>query len=88
MLKPMIQKAGFINITHRICKIPLGPWAADKKQKEMGAYILLSVQTGFEAFGMKLFTNIWEMSSSEAKTLIEEVKRDANSKKVHGYGIQ
>lgn len=87
-LKPLIEKAGFTNVHHQMAKIPIGPWAADRKQKEMGAYILLSADSGFEAFGIQLFTNVLGMASEEAQELIKETLRQAKSRKIHSYGLQ
>lgn len=87
-LKPLIEKAGFTNVHHQMAKIPIGPWAADRKQKEMGAYILLSADSGFEAFGIQLFTNVLGMGSEEAQELIQETLRQAKSRKIHSYGLQ
>lgn len=63
----------------------MGPWAANQKQKQMGAFVLLSAETGFEAFGIKLFTNVWGMSVGEAKKFIDETMRDAKNRKIHAY---
>lgn len=87
-LEPMLSHAGFTNITHIELKVPIGLWPADKKQKEIGAYLLLSVESGFEAFGMKLFTGVWDMTESEAKIFCAEVLRSAKDRKIHGYSLQ
>lgn len=84
----MLSHAGFTNITHIELKVPIGLWPADKKQKEIGAYLLLSVESGFEAFGMKLFTGVWDMTESEAKIFCAEVLRSAKDRKIHGYSLQ
>ncbi|KAH0612473.1 uncharacterized protein H6S33_008853 [Morchella sextelata] len=85
-LLPVIEKVGFVNAHHTMVRMPLGPWAADKKQKEVGAYLLLSTETGFEAFGIKLFTQVLGMGTEEAGALIGAAQKQANSKKMHVYG--
>jgi len=30
-LKGWVEAAGFINVQHRVYKVPIGPWAKDKK---------------------------------------------------------
>ncbi|KAL0636180.1 hypothetical protein Q9L58_004854 [Maublancomyces gigas] len=87
-LKPAIERAGFEKVHHQGAKIPLGPWAADRKQKELGAYVLLSAETGFEAFGIQLFTNVLEMKVEDANTLIQATLRQAKSRKIHSYTMQ
>lgn len=83
-----MEKAGFVDVVHKLFKIPLGTWPADEKQKKIGAYAALSAESGFEAFGMKLFTNVMGMSFEEAQALIAETKRNAKDRRVHSYSFQ
>lgn len=87
-LKPLVERAGFERVHHQGAKVPLGPWAADRKQKEMGAYVLLSAETGFEAFGIQVFTNVLKMDVDEAQNLIRETLKQAKSRKIHSYTMQ
>lgn len=87
-LKPAIEKAGFEDVHHRGAKIPLGPWAADSKQKEMGAYVLLSAESGFEAFGIQLFTGVLKMKTDEAQAIIQQTLKQAKNRRIHAYTMQ
>ena len=64
-------------------KLPLGTWPADKKQKDIGAFSLLTTEHGFESFGMAFFTRILGMEVPEAKELIAAAKKESRSKKIH-----
>lgn len=88
ILAPVLEKVGFVNIHHEIAKGPLGPWAANRKEKEIGAYMLLTAETGFEATGIGLFTSVLGMDVKEAQTVIRECLEQAKSRKVHAYGKQ
>lgn len=88
LLGPVLTKIGFTNVHHEIAKGPLGPWAANKKEKEIGAYMLLSAETGFEATGIGLFTNVLGMDPKEAQRIIAETLKQAKSRKIHAYGKQ
>lgn len=87
-MMPMLEEPGFVNGSHQIFKVPLGTWPADKKQKEIGAYVLLSAESGFEAFGIDLFTNVLEMSPDESTTLIKDCIQLARSRNIHSYSLQ
>ncbi|RPA93094.1 S-adenosyl-L-methionine-dependent methyltransferase [Choiromyces venosus 120613-1] len=65
-IEPFIRKAGLTDTHRSIYKLPAGAWPADP-----------NAENGFEAFGMKLFT--------QAKELIEETMRNAKSRKIHSY---
>lgn len=73
---------------HEQAKIPCGPWPADPKQKEMGAYLLLTCDNAFEAFGLALLTRVAGMPLEDVEELITGAKKDVKSKKVHSYSRQ
>lgn len=84
----MLEKAGFTDIEHLVMKVPIGTWPADKHLKEVGAYVLLTAQTGYEAYGLKVFTGVLGMSEKEAKEFLAQVVAQAGSRKIHGYTNQ
>ncbi|PUU78206.1 S-adenosyl-L-methionine-dependent methyltransferase [Tuber borchii] len=87
-LDSFILDAGFDKMSHEEMKISIGTWPADKKQKDMGAVMLLAIEHGFESFGMAFFTRILGMEVPEAKELIAGAKKESRSKKIHSYGVQ
>lgn len=87
-MRPFIEDAGFENIDDRMLKLPLGTWPADKAQKELGAYFMLTTQSGFEAFGMALLTRQLGMSPEEVRVLVDGAKKDARNRSIHSYGKQ
>lgn len=84
-MRPFFEEAGFDNIKERVLKLPLGTWPADKAQKEMGAYFLLTAQSGFEAFGMAFLTRELRMSVEDVLVLVEGAKKDARNRSIHSY---
>ncbi|KAI5841986.1 S-adenosyl-L-methionine-dependent methyltransferase [Morchella snyderi] len=86
-LEPLLKRSGFTNIVHKVIKCPTGMWPREKKQKEIGAYLLLSVESGFEAFGMKPFTEVLNMTEEEAKEFCGQVLSQARDKLIHGYSL-
>ena len=74
--------------SHEEIKVPLGTWPADKKQKDIGVYTLITTEHGFESFGMALFTKTLGMEAPEAVELIEGAKKESRGKKIHSYGLQ
>jgi hypothetical protein len=53
-LEGWLKDAGFVNVTVNIHKVPVGTWPKNKKQKEIGAWNLLLLQTGLEGIYMRL----------------------------------
>lgn len=87
-LGPLIERAGFTNIKHEKMKLPIGTWPADPKQKLIGAYVLNIVETGFEAYGLRLLTCVLGMDQASFSVLTEKAKKDAHNGKIHGYTWQ
>lgn len=69
-------------------KVPFGTWPADHKQKEMGAYLYMTAEKGFEAFGVALLTRVLGMDIKEVDELIAQAKKDSKNRKIHSYSFQ
>jgi len=82
-----IEKAGFQDLRHVAKKIPLGAWAKDKKQKQLGNWFELICETGFDAFGTALLTRVAKMDNSEVKKLTADVMAEIKGRKMHSYCV-
>jgi len=87
-LDNFILDAGFDKVNHEEEKLSLGTWPADKKQKDIGAFMLLVTEHGFESYGMALLTRTLGMDVQEANEFITEAKKESRSKKIHSYWVQ
>lgn len=87
-MEPILERAGYTELTHKTMKVPFGTWPADPKQKEMGAYLYMTAEKGFEAFGLALLTRVLEMDLKEAQELITQAKKESKSRKIHSYSFQ
>lgn len=52
-----LSDAGFVNIQVNVYKAPIGIWPKNKKDKEVGAWNMLRLQTGLIGFYMRLGTS-------------------------------
>jgi len=55
---PAITEAGFINVTQRIIKVPLGPWPKDKRLKSWGQWCRYFSLEGMEGFALRSFVDV------------------------------
>jgi hypothetical protein len=62
----LMKKAGFINVTNRTFKWPIGIWPKDPKLKQIGAYNRLGWEDGIEGWALFLFTNHLGVCLSDA----------------------
>lgn len=87
-LKPMIERAGFVNIKYEVMKLPLGTWPAEPKYKMIGAYVLVTADSAFEAFGMRLMTGVLGMDLEDVTAIVAQAKKDAHNRQIHSYARQ
>jgi len=87
-LPGMLSDAGFVEVTHTVYHLPWGPWAKDKKLKEIGAWMLANSETSFEAYGLAFLTRILGKSHEEAQELCDKAHKELRSKKIHVYNKQ
>ena len=58
-----IRKAGFINLTGRVIKVPIGTWPKDKTLKQWGAWNRQFLLQGLEGFSIRGLTEMLGVSS-------------------------
>ena len=61
-MKDGMIKAGFIDVTERSFKIPIGPWPKDQGLKTLGRYNRLMFEESLEMWSMMLFTRVLGVS--------------------------
>jgi len=47
-----IKEAGFINVTERLLKIPIGPWLKNKLLRKVGLYYQAAVLDGLRGIAL------------------------------------
>lgn len=66
-------------------KMPLGPWAAEKKLKEIGKWHLLEAFQGIEGWTMALMTRILGWTYEETQVFLAHVRAGFRDKSIHSY---
>ncbi|KAK6535653.1 hypothetical protein TWF694_002108 [Orbilia ellipsospora] len=80
------DKQGFVEITQKMFKIPIGPWAKEKYEKTVGSYNLVNMLAASEGFSLRLLTKFGsKMSKTEVEKLLVGVTADLKNKKHHAY---
>ncbi|KAG7290046.1 hypothetical protein NEMBOFW57_000038 [Staphylotrichum longicolle] len=78
--KQWMIDAGFEDVTEKVIRIPIGPWAKDPALKELGRFEQLHMQMSVASHTPALFTRVWSYSEPQVQLLIEGVKREFRSK--------
>lgn len=84
-LAQLAKDAGFVDVSVKSMKMPQGPWAKDKKMKELGKIAVAIAETAFDSHGLALFTKFGGMDIEEARKLCRGGFEDVVGRKVHAY---
>jgi hypothetical protein len=84
-LKKHMENAGFVDLHEEIYKVPIGPWAKGKRNKELGMYYRAQFVDAVEPFTMALFTRVLKYTAEEAQIVVARVKKDLINPNLHMY---
>ncbi|KAI5819562.1 methyltransferase [Pyronema omphalodes] len=84
-LTDKLEKAGFVDVKVKLYKQPVGLWPKDKKLKDVGGMALMTCESGFEAYGMQIFTKALGLETEEAKKICLDALEDVKKKTTHLY---
>lgn len=77
----MLKERGFINIGERQLKIPIGPWAKGRKEKQIGIMAQKDFAEGIEGISTKLLLMVG-YEPETLKIFLDEVKKEVMDPKV------
>ncbi|KAF2452932.1 methyltransferase domain-containing protein [Lineolata rhizophorae] len=80
-----VKDAGFVNITDRVVKLPVGPWAKNKTLKKVGLYLYAGIMDGLQAIAMGPMTRGLGKTPVEVELFLKEVREGMKDSKVHSY---
>lgn len=84
-MKQQMEDAGFINVTIRPYKFPMGPWPKDKRLRQSGIFLLVGMFEGLQGLSVRTFTHGLGWSVPEMEALLMEVRNEFKSKRIHSY---
>ena len=59
----LITEAGFVDVTEKRFKWPIGPWSSEPRLKEIGRWNLLNWEEGMEGWVIAPYTRVLGVSS-------------------------
>ncbi|KXH66190.1 hypothetical protein CSAL01_07632 [Colletotrichum salicis] len=84
-LVPILEEAGFVDVTIVPFKWPIGPWAKDPHYKELGEWALENATEGLEAWTMAALTRALDWSNAEVQAFLAQVRKDLKDPSIHHY---
>ncbi|KAF3799463.1 Secondary metabolism regulator laeA [Colletotrichum gloeosporioides] len=83
--KRLLEEAGFVDVQERTEYWPVGTWAADPRQKNIGLWCAESMMQGIESICMALFTRMLDWTKEEVLVFCAHVRDEMKKGKVHAY---
>ena len=78
-MKVAMEEAGFVDVVERKMKWPVGPWAADKKRREIGRWTVPALAESLSPFAVALFTRVLGWRREEVDDLVERAVGELRS---------
>jgi len=83
--KQIMENNGFVDVTEVIYKIPMGPWAKDKRLKQIGAVERMMLLEGFEAYLLRGYTQILGGDPNILQILLAQARMEISNPRIHSY---
>jgi hypothetical protein len=74
-----------VDVHEKIVNVPIGPWAKDPKQKEVGRYQRELMTMGVEPYTFGFIGKLLGWSEDECRVLIAKVVSEMRDKSLHLY---
>ncbi|KAK5092900.1 hypothetical protein LTR70_010183 [Exophiala xenobiotica] len=75
--------AGFLDVEEKVYRIPIGPWAKDRRLKELGLCERAHMQMSVESHTPALFTRVLGYTPGQVQMLMEGVKDEFRNRDLH-----
>jgi len=84
-LSGYMRDAGFVNVTQRVLKLPIGGWAQNPLLRKAGEYYQAVVLDGLQGIAMRPITKLLNWSPESVEAYLPEVRKDIKDPSIHSY---
>lgn len=84
-LKPMMEAAGFVDVTEVKFAWPSNAWPRDRKLKELGVWNHESMTSGLSGFFMGPMTRVSGWTQERVELEMVAVRKDFADRNIHAY---
>ncbi|PGH26468.1 hypothetical protein AJ80_01781 [Polytolypa hystricis UAMH7299] len=81
----VMSGAGFVDVTERKFKRPVGTWPKDPVLKELGKYYQLECLQGCEGWALAFLTRLMGWQVDEVQTFLDQVRAGVVNRRLHVY---
>lgn len=84
-MKSQMEAVGFINVSSRFIRSPIGTWPRDSRMRQAGLFSVVGLLDGLSGLSQRVFTNGLGWSIEEMEVLLMQVRVDLRNRKIHSY---
>lgn len=85
--RSFVVDAGFQNVNEELYKVPLSPWPADRRYRELGRYMNVQMMDSLEPYSLALFTRVLGWQPERLQELLARVRQDLRNPNYHMYSM-
>lgn len=85
LMKQQMEAAGFINVTWKFHRMPIGAWPKDKNLRQSGLFNLIGLLDGISGLSQKVFTHGLQWTIEEMEVLLMQVRDECKNRRIHSY---
>ena len=85
VMKEQMEAAGFINVTTRFYRMPIGAWPKDKALRKSGLFNVIGLLDGLSGLSQRVFTRGLEWTIEEMEVLLMQVRDECKNRRIHTY---
>jgi hypothetical protein len=84
-LKDHMTEAGFVNVTERILKLPIGTWPQNNLLRKVGAYYQAVILDGLQGIALRPLTRGLKWSAEAVEVYLPLVRQHLKDPSIHSY---
>jgi hypothetical protein len=84
-MKEQAEAAGFINVTVKYLRMPIGTWPKNKQLRQSGLYTLVGFLDGISGLSIRTFTHGLGWRVEEMEVLLAHVRNECQNRRIHSY---
>lgn len=84
-MKEQMEASGFVDVSIRFVRVPIGVWVKDKQLRQSGLFSLVGLTDGLSGLSQRVFVHGLGWSIEEMEVLLMQVRQDCRNRKFHAY---
>lgn len=85
VMKQQMEAVGFVNVTVKFFRMPIGAWPKDKMLRQSGLFNVIGLLDGLSGLSQRVFTRGLDWTIEEMEVLLMQVRNECKDRKIHTY---